>query len=179
LTDVSPAAAAGEYLYRVNSIVSIQILSFMANKDLTRRGETLPSIFNDFFRPWGSLFDINGGSMFNNLNPLNVPAVNIAEKKDRFDVNLAAPGMKKEDFNIDVEGNVLTISAETKQEKEEKDERYTRKEFNYSSFSRSFTLPDGVNKEKIDATYENGLLTVALPKTEDAKKASAKHISVR
>ncbi|HVU94184.1 MAG TPA: Hsp20/alpha crystallin family protein [Puia sp.] len=152
----------------------------MATKDLIRRGETIPSIFNDFFRPWGSLFnDTNGGSLFNNLNPLNVPAVNIAEKKEQFDVSLAAPGMKKEDFNIDVEGNVLTISAETKEEKEQKDERYTRKEFNYSSFSRSFTLPDGVNKDKIDASYENGLLKVTLPKTEDAKKAASKHISVK
>lgn len=153
----------------------------MATKDLIRRGETIPSIFNDFFRPWGSLFNdtLNGGSLFNPLNPLNVPAVNIAEKKDQFEVNLAAPGMKKEDFNIDVEGNMLTISAEQKEEKEVKDERYTRKEFNYSSFSRNFTLPDGVNKEKIDASYENGLLKVTLPKTEDAKKAASKHIAVK
>jgi HSP20 family protein len=153
----------------------------MATKDLIRRGETIPSIFNDFFRPWGSLFNdpTNGGSLFSHLNPLSMPAVNIAEKKDQFDVSLAAPGMKKEDFNIDIEGNVLTISAETKEEKEQKDERYTRKEFNYSSFSRSFTLPDGVNKEKIDASYENGLLKVTLPKTEDAKKAASKHISVK
>lgn len=153
----------------------------MATKDLIRKGETLPSIFNDFFRPWGSLFNdsFNGGSLFNHLNPLNVPAVNIAEKKDQFEVSLAAPGMKKEDFNIDVEGNLLTISAETKEEKEEKDERYTRKEFNYSSFSRSFTLPEGLNKEKIDASYERGLLKIILPKTEDAKKAASKHIAVK
>jgi HSP20 family protein len=153
----------------------------MATKDLIRKGETLPSIFNDFFRPWGSLFNdtFNGGSLFNHLNPLNVPAVNIAEKKDQFDVSLAAPGMKKEDFNIDVEGNLLTISAEKKEEKELTDERYTRKEFSYSSFSRSFTLPEGINKEKIDASYENGLLKVTLPKTEDAKKAASKHIAVK
>lgn len=151
----------------------------MATKDLIRRGETIPSIFNDFFRPWGSLFDTNGGSMFNNLNPMNIPAVNIAEKKERFEINLAAPGMKKDDFNIDVDGNVLTISAETKEEKEEKDERYTRKEFSYSSFSRSFTLPEGVNKDKIDASYENGVLLLTLPKTEEAKKAASKHISVK
>ena len=121
----------------------------MATKDLIRKGEALPSIFNDFFRPWGSLFNdpTNGGALFSHLNPLNVPAVNIAEKKDQFDVSLAAPGMRKEDFNIDVDGNVLTISAETREEKEQKDERYTRKEFNYSSFSRSFTLPDGVKEE--------------------------------
>ncbi|HTI90792.1 MAG TPA: Hsp20/alpha crystallin family protein, partial [Puia sp.] len=95
------------------------------------------------------------------------------------EVSLAAPGMKKDDFNIDVEGGTLTISAETKEEKEEKDERYTRKEYSYSSFSRSFALPDWVNKEKIDATYENGLLKVLLPKTEAAKQAPSKHISVK
>jgi len=151
----------------------------MATKDLIRRGETIPSIFNDFFRPWGSLFDTNGGSLINTLNPMNIPAVNIAEKKERFEISLAAPGMKKDDFNIDVDGNVLTISAETKEEKEEKEERYTRKEFSYSSFSRTFTLPEGVNKDKIDASYENGLLLLTLPKTEEAKKAASKHISVK
>src|SRR6185437_8162780 len=100
------------------------------------------------------------------------PAVNISENKERFEVSLAAPGMKKADFNIDVERNTLTISAETKAEKEEKDERYTRKEYSYSSFSRSFTLPEGVNKDKIDASYDNGVLTLSLPKTEDAKKTA-------
>jgi len=70
---------------------------------------------------------------------------------------------------------VLTVSAE----KEERDERYSRKEFSYTSFSRSFTLPDWVNKDKIDASYENGLLKVNLPKTEEAKKLSSKHIAVK
>lgn len=153
----------------------------MANKELIRRRESLPSLFNDFFRPWDSLFDVNGGSMFNgsNLRPLNVPAVNILENKNDFEVSLAVPGMKKDDFNIDVEGNTLSISAETKEEKEEKEEKYTRKEFSYSSFVRSFTLPEGVNKEKIDASYENGLLKVVLPKTEEARKAASKHIAVK
>ena len=101
------------------------------------------------------------------------------ENKDHYQVSLAAPGMKKNDFNIDVEGNVLTISAEKEEKKEENDERYSRKEFNYTSFSRSFTLPDGINKDKIDASYENGLLRLHLPKTEEAKRLSAKHIEVK
>ena len=152
----------------------------MATKDLIRRRESLPSVFNDFFRPWDSFFDLNnGGSLSRNLNPVSIPAVNISETSDQYEVNLAAPGMKKEDFNIDVEGNTLTISAETKEEKEEKDERFTRKEYNYSSFSRSFTLPDWVNKEKINANYENGLLKVVLPNTEAAKQAPSKHITVK
>jgi len=151
----------------------------MSTKDLTRKRESLPSLFNDFFRPWGSFFDTNGGSLIDTLNPVTIPAVNISENKERFDVTIAAPGMKKDDFNIDVDGNTLTISAETREEKEEKENRYTRKEYSYSSFSRSFSLPDGVNKDKIDASYDNGILKLSLPKTEEAKKAASKHISVK
>ncbi|MBN9385590.1 MAG: Hsp20/alpha crystallin family protein [Chitinophagaceae bacterium] len=151
----------------------------MSLRTLAKRGESVPALLNDFFRPWESLFDLNGGSLLNNLRTFNVPAANITENKDNFEVSLAAPGMKKDDFNIDVEGNVMTISAEKEEKKEEKDERYSRREFNYTSFSRSFTLPEGVNKEKIDASYDNGLLKLILPKTEEAKKLSAKHITVK
>jgi len=151
----------------------------MSLKSLAKRGESAPSLFNDFFRPWESLFDFNGGSLLNNLRTFNVPAANITENKDNFEVSLAAPGMKKDDFNIDVEGNSLTISAEKEEKKEEKDERYSRKEFNYTSFSRSFTLPEGINKDRIDASYDNGLLKIYLPKTEEAKKLAAKHITVK
>lgn len=151
----------------------------MANKSLIRRSETVPSIFNDFFRPWESLFDFNGGSLLNSVNPINIPAVNIAEQKDSYVVSLAAPGMKKDDFKIDVDGSTLTISAESEETKEEKEERFTRKEFNYTSFTRSFTLPDWINKDKIDASYDNGLLKLTLPKTEEARKLSSRHINVK
>jgi HSP20 family protein len=87
--------------------------------------------------------------------------------------------MKKDDFNIDVEGNLLTISAEKEDRREIKDERHTRQEFNYTSFSRAFTMPDGVVRDKIDASYENGLLKLMLPKTDEAKKAASKHITVK
>jgi HSP20 family protein len=147
----------------------------MATKDVMRR-ETLPSIFNDFFKPWDRWFDTNGGSM---PNMMTVPAVNIVEKQGHYEISLAAPGMKKDDFNIDVEGNLLTISAQTEQRRDEKDERHTRQEFNYASFSRAFTMPDGVMRDKIDAHYENGLLTLTLPKTDEAKKAASKHIAVK
>ncbi|MDO6429490.1 Hsp20/alpha crystallin family protein [Flavitalea sp. BT771] len=152
----------------------------MSLRTLAKRSESLPSVFNDIFRPWESLFDVSGGSsLLGKLATVNIPAANIVENKDHYEVSLAAPGMKKDDFNIDVEGNMLTISAEKEEKKEEKDERYSRQEFNYTSFSRSFTLPDWVNKEKIDASYENGLLKVYLPKTEEAKKQSSKHITVK
>ncbi|HXD78602.1 MAG TPA: Hsp20/alpha crystallin family protein [Puia sp.] len=115
----------------------------------------------------------------NSLSPINIPAVNISEQKDSYVVSLAAPGMKKDDFKIDVDGSTLTISAESEETKEDKEERFTRKEFNYTSFTRSFTLPEWINKDKIDASYDNGLLKLTLPKTEEARKLSSRHINVK
>jgi len=105
--------------------------------------------------------------------------VNITENKDHYQVSLAVPGMKKDDFKINVDGNILTISSEKEEKKEEKDKKFTRKEYSYTSFCRSFTLPDEVNKEKIDAGYENGVLNIMLPFNESAKKMSAKKIAVK
>ena len=147
----------------------------MSTRSLARNTEKMPSLFNDFFRPWDEWFE---GGLTSRV--LNVPAVNITENKDEFMVSLAIPGMKKEDFNIDIEGNMLTISSEKEESKEEKDEKYTRKGFNYSSFSRSFSLPDEVNMEKIDARYVDGVLKLSLPKKEEAKKiATSKHIAIK
>jgi HSP20 family protein len=148
----------------------------MSTKDLTRREETQPSIFHDFFKPWDKWFDTNGGSL---ARMLTVPAVNITEKQDHFEISLGVPGMKKDDFSIDVEGNMLTISAEAEEQKEKKEERHTRREFNYTSFSRTFTLPEGVVRDKIDASYENGMLKLVIPKTEEARKPASKHIPVK
>ena len=136
----------------------------------------MPSLFEDFFnKPLLDLFD---GGFSSRLK--NVPAVNITERKDDYLVSMAAPGLKKEDFKIDVEGNLLTISSETEEQKEEKEERYTRQEYSYSSFERSFTLPDDINKDKIDAHYKDGVLELILPKKEEAKKmASSKQIAVK
>ena len=117
----------------------------MSTKAVTKVG-MLPTVFDDFFKPWNEWFD-NGGSLMGRM--MTVPAVNIVEDKNDYKVSLAVPGMKKDDFNIDVEGNMLTISSEKEESKEEKDEKYNRKEYSYSSFSRSFTLPEEVNKEKI------------------------------
>lgn len=148
----------------------------MSTKALSRTGETIPTLFDDFFRPWNQWFD---NSPFLGKR-LTVPAVNIKEHKDEFCVSLAVPGMIKDDFNIDVEGNMLTISCEKEEKKEEKEAKYTRKEFNYTSFSRSFTLPDDVNREKIDARYEEGVLKLVLPKKEEARKlVTSKHIAVK
>ncbi|OQP63864.1 heat-shock protein Hsp20 [Niastella vici] len=146
----------------------------MSTKELAKRSEMFPAFFDDFFRPWNDWMGMGKGKS------LTTPAVNISETKDHFEISVAAPGLKKDDFNIDVEENMLTISCEKEEKKEEKDERYTRKEYNYTSFSRSFTLPEEVIKEKIEAVYQDGVLRITLPKTEQTKKAAlAKHIAVK
>jgi HSP20 family protein len=148
----------------------------MSAKTLTRSAERTPALFDDFFRPWNEWFN-NGGNLWGPV--LSVPAVNITENKDNYEVSLAAPGMKKDDFKIDVDGNMLTVSAEKEETKEEKDKKFTKREYNYSSFSRSFTLPEEVNQEKIEARYEEGVLKLMLPRKEEAKKIAAKHIAVK
>jgi HSP20 family protein len=139
---------------------------------LAKRGEMFPSVFDDFFRPWND--------WFRNERTMTVPAVNVTESTDDYQISLAAPGLKKSDFNIDVEGNMLRISCEKEESREDKDERYTRSEYNYSSFSRSFTLPEEVMKDNIEAVYEDGVLRLTLPKSEQFKKAAlSKHIPIK
>ena len=137
---------------------------------------------NSWLTPFGDFLEVddfwNKSWMPRSFN--SHPAVNIAEKENEFTVELAAPGYKKEDFKIDVDGNVLTISSEKEEEKKEEESNYTRREYNYSSFSRSFTLPEDVNKDAIDARYQEGVLNIALPRKEEAKRAfAAKQITVK
>ena len=147
----------------------------MSAKSLIKTNEAVPSVFDDFFKPWNEWF--NGG-FFGKIQA--VPAVNITDNKDDYQVSVAVPGMKKSDFKIDVEGNMLTISSEKEESSEEKDARYTRKEYSYSSFRRSFALPEEVNQEKIEASYQDGVLKVMLPKKDEAKKlAVSKHIAIK
>lgn len=108
----------------------------------------------------------------------SVPAVNVKETEKGFDIELAAPGLSKNDFKITVDNRVLTISSEKREEKEQKEKEYTRKEFSYSSFSRSFALPENVNEDGIKATYENGLLNVSLLKKALQQEKSHKAIAV-
>ncbi|HUZ57846.1 MAG TPA: Hsp20/alpha crystallin family protein [Hanamia sp.] len=148
----------------------------MNTRTLAKRAERLPSVFEDFFNK--PLLDIFDGGFPSRM--MNVPAVNITDRKDDYLVSMAAPGLKKEDFKIDVEGNMLTIGSEKEEKNEEKDEKYTRQEYSYSSFERSFTLPDEVNEDKIYAHYQDGVLKLVLPKKEEAKKmAIRKQIAVK
>jgi len=106
------------------------------------------------------------------------PAANIIESPDSFQLDLAAPGMKKDDFKINLENNILMISSEVEDEKQEEGKNYSRKEFYYGSFSRSFTLPKIVDLEKIQADYSDGILKVVLPKKEEAKLEIRKEIKI-
>jgi HSP20 family protein len=121
----------------------------------------LDSDFNEFF-----------GRRFSD------PAANIIENPDSFQLDLAAPGLKKDDFKINLENNILTVSSEVQDEKAEEGKIYSRKEFYYGSFSRSFTLPKSIDLEKISADYENGILKVKLPKKEEARLDVKKEIKI-
>jgi HSP20 family protein len=120
---------------------------------------------------FGDLWN-NDRMFFDDLSLRNqiMPAINIKEKKDTFEIEVAAPGLTKKDFNVKIENDLLMISAEKTSKKEEKEEGYSRKEFNYSSFNRSIALPESVNMDKkIEAHYENGILNIVLTKKEEFK----------
>lgn len=109
---------------------------------------------------------------------LSQPSVNIVENENGYRLEVAAPGFSKNEFTVDVDQHVLTISGEKKSEQKEEKENYTRKEFSYSSFKRAFTLPETIDAENIVAGYENGILNIALPKKVEAKKEQKKTITV-
>lgn len=113
------------------------------------------------------------------LRKQSVPAVNVKETEKTFEIEVAAPGLTKKDFHISVDNGMLTISSEKQEEKEEKDKNYTRKEFSYSSFSRSFTLPENVNEEDVKAYYEDGILKLHVAKKMIGTAKPKKAIEVR
>ena len=137
---------------------------------------SFPALFNDFFNR--DLFDWRESDFSN--SGTTIPAVNIKETKEGFEVKMAAPGMKKDDFKIELEGNLLTISSETSNQTEENEgDRYSRREFSYQSFQRSFTLPkEVVDADKINAKYEDGVLRLLIPKKEEAKQKPSKLIQI-
>jgi len=125
------------------------------------------------FTPFNDLFD----TLFNDKAFSKLPAVNIAETDNQYEVELAVPGLKKEDFKINLEESVLTISAENKKEAVEEGKKVTRKEFSYSSFSRSFTLPEIADSDNIQASYTDGVLSITIAKKKE-EKAQAKQIQI-
>jgi HSP20 family protein len=139
---------------------------------------SFPSLLND------DLFtrDLFNWGLTNNSNTdTTIPAVNIKETGDAFEVEMAAPGMTKNDFKIELDANVLTITSERKMDQEQnEDSRYTRREFSYESFQRTFSLPKQVvDEDKIEAKYENGVLHLIIPKKEQAKQKPARLIQIK
>lgn len=136
----------------------------------------MPMLFDDFFNRdlfnWGNL-------NFSETNT-TIPAVNIKETADNYEVEVAAPGMNKKDFKVELNGNNLSISSEkSSQQEQREDERYSRREFSYQSFQRTFTLQkDVVDSDKIEAKYENGLLHLLIPKKEEAKQKPPRLIEI-
>lgn len=143
---------------------------------LARRNENyFPSFFDRFWN--NDLMDWNT-SNFSSTNT-SLPAVNVKETDNEFVIEVAAPGMEKKDFDIVFHNNTLTISSEKKNERDEKSGNYTRKEFSYQSFQRSFTVSENtVNSEKIEAKYNNGILNVILPKREEVKPQPKREIKI-
>lgn len=109
---------------------------------------------------------------------VSTPKVNIRETKDDYFVDMAVPGFKKEDFNIDLDNDALSISAEQKVDDENTEDNFTRREFGYASFKRTFTLPDSIEDSKIKAKYEDGILSIQLPKREEAKPKPVRTIKI-
>lgn len=141
----------------------------------------LPSILKDNWIP--GVFDNFLGSnlmndRFNNNYSVSLPSVNIIEDKEEFRIDLAAPGLSKKDFAIDIHNKVLTISSESKNENEENRGNYMRREFYFSSFKRSFSLPETVDPDKIKASHQNGILSVHIPKKKEAIDQGPKQISI-
>jgi HSP20 family protein len=142
---------------------------------LVRFSNQFPTLFDRFFE--NDLFDWSNRNY--STTDTTLPSVNIKESVDDFEVELAAPGFEKKDFNIELNHDLLTISSEKKVENETKEgQQFARREFSYQSFSRSFTLPNTADGDKIKAKYENGILKVSIPKREEAKPKPPKQIAI-
>ncbi|MCK9302168.1 MAG: Hsp20/alpha crystallin family protein [Bacteroidales bacterium] len=131
---------------------------------------TFSDLFEDFF---------NTGLVQQTNKKMSVPAVNIVDNEKDYVIEVAVPGKQKEDFNINIDNDVLTISTETKAEKCDTKKNYTRQEFCYCSFSRSFNLTDDIDRDKIEAKYDNGMLLVTLPKKEVVTSDKCKQIDIK
>lgn len=142
---------------------------------LVRFSNQVPSIFDRLFE--GDVFDWTNRNF--SVTNTTLPSVNIKESADAFVVEVAAPGFEKNDFKLELNHDLLTISSQKKVENETKEgETFTKREFSYQSFTRSFTLPNTADGEKIGATYENGILRISIPKKEEAKPKPARTIEI-
>lgn len=157
----------------MNNLVTVPKNGSLANTNSNANFPNLSNWLDDIFnRELPSVFTSN----FN--TGISLPKVNIKETADVFTVEMAVPGLKKSDFQLDLDNQILSISTEIKKENDHKEENYTRREFGYASFKRTFTLPESVDEEKINAKYEDGILSILLPKKEEAKQKPARTIRI-
>lgn len=150
-------------------------------KKRSGNGNLFPRLVNDFFNTdrffSPSILDFEG-NLLNNEDLVAMPEANIIEHDKDFKIELAAPGLEKKDFKVEVQDGVLSISAEKEQEKKEESKNFKRREFTYNSFARSFSLPENCLSDKIEAKYESGILHLSLPKKEMTISKPAKEIKV-
>jgi HSP20 family protein len=155
---------------------------------LTKPGRR--SVLTPWSNPFDRFFRNDFVDLWDDDFPSTIPSINVAEENDHYRIEMAAPGLKKNDFNIDMDGNIITISCKKESTVEDggngdrkgnKDKKgnYTRREYNYSSFSRSFTLPENANPDKISAKYNEGILQLQVPKKEQTIKQNGKKIEVQ
>lgn len=130
-----------------------------------------PSLLNDFFGR-----DLATESVF--PKGFSMPAVNVAEFGDKYLIEVAAPGLSRDDFKLSVQNNVLTISSEKEEKKEDNDKKFHRREFSYLSFQRSFALPEHIDVGKITASHTDGILKIEIPKREEAKEKPSRTIQI-
>lgn len=157
----------------MSSLVSVPKNGSLGNSNSNQNLPTWSNWLDDIFnRDLPTVFTSN----FN--TGITLPKVNIKETADAFIVEMAVPGLKKSDLNIDVDNQLLSISSEIKEEKESNEDNYTRREFGYSAFKRTFNLPESVDDEKINASYKEGILNIHLPKKEEAKQKPSRSIKI-
>ena len=137
----------------------------------------LPTIRRSYSPFLSNLFEDDFFPVLTNRQS-TMPAVNIKENEKNFTLELAVPGIDKKDLKIDISEDVLTISSETKNETEESNDGYKRKEFSFTSFCRSFYVPENVNRDKIGASYKDGILSVELPKQEEEKNKITRQVKI-
>lgn len=150
----------------------------LTKKRRNGNGGLFPSLRNDFltnrfFTP--RLFDFDDEFFTRNVAP---PLANINETNKEYQLDLSVPGMKRDDFKVDVDNGIITVSSEKEEEKNEEDKNYSRREFSYSKFSRSFSLPENADENNINAKYDNGILKVTIPKVQESISKPKKEIKV-
>lgn len=147
-----------------------------------RKKTSLPSVMSDWLSPitsfWDRDFFDSDLGLFNRRLGLSVPSANVTETPQAYILELAAPGLKSDDFKLEIENHTLTVGAEKKEEKEEKTNGYCRKEYSFDSFTRAFTLPDSVKVADIIATYTEGILKITIPKVEETPEQPALTIPI-